>query len=298
MQTHSKFGGLWVDQLDAQDVLEARTLAGELSADLSKKIMEFMKNGYVVFRGAVSKDVTSKIRDELEHHYRSPPKEALVETWVDGLQQFVPPRPELREGTTKLLDFHAFSATARTAIAAPIVVEFLTAIFEEKPRAFQSLTFWRGSEQAIHKDTAYVQIEGAPMNLAASWLALEDIADGTGELEYYVGSHRDPDFLFAGHSKWVSDAMQEHDLFLASMHDNARKFSRRKASFLAREGDVLVWHADLAHGGSKITKPGRSRQSLVTHFTKSSNKPPYVNRSLRRENEVQGCIFMSQYADI
>ena len=62
------------------------------------------------------------------------------------------------------------------------VMEFLAAIFDGRPEAFQGLTFvWNGSQQAIHKDTAYVKIDTSPMHLAATWLALEDIQPGTGE---------------------------------------------------------------------------------------------------------------------
>lgn len=132
---------------------------------------------------------------------KRPPKAMVVATSVGGRDLFQPPSMTNREGANRLLDLHAFSENARLAFAAPKVVEFLSAIFETKPKAFQSLMFWKGSQQAIHKDTAYVQIDGAPMHLAASWLALEDIAPGTGELEYYVGSHRAPDFLFAGKHK-------------------------------------------------------------------------------------------------
>ena len=201
-------------------------------------------------------------------------------------------------GTTKLLDFHAFSKTAREAIAAPIVVEFLTAIFQAKPKAFQTLTFWKGSEQAIHKDTAYVQITGHPMHIAASWLALEDIYAGTGELEYYLGSHRDPDFLFAGEHKWLEAAPHEHDKFLSSLHADAQNYGHAKSSFLAKEGDVLIWHADLAHGGARITRPGTSRQSLVTHFTPEHDNPPYMGHAHRRPVAEGGCLFISQTRQI
>ena len=81
---------------------------------------------------------------------------------------------------------------------APKVMEFLSAVFEDKPKAFQSLYFWKGSEQPIHKDTAYVKVDNEPMQLTASWLALEDVHANTGELEYYIGSHRAPDYLFGG----------------------------------------------------------------------------------------------------
>ena len=300
-ETYSRFGGLWIDRKDSEQLLAERLHKGLYSANLAAKISDFMRDGYVILRGAVPREETAAIRAELEKFWENPADDARVETYeVPGAEgvQWVKPRPEYRFGTTKLLDYHAYSTRVRRAVANPQSVEFLTAIFEAKPKAFQGLTFWRGSEQSIHKDTAYVRVDGEPMHLAASWLALEDISPGVGELEYFVGSHRAPDFLFGGHSKWRSDSPEDDSRFLQSLQDDAKKYGYRKGSFLAKEGDVLIWHADLAHGGGKITKPGRSRQSHVAHFTTANDNPFYM-RDLRREPYVEnGCLFVSHIREI
>jgi ectoine hydroxylase-related dioxygenase (phytanoyl-CoA dioxygenase family) len=36
--------------------------------------------------------------------------------------------------------------------------------------------------------------------------------------------------------------------------------------FMAKKGDVLIWHADLMHGGARIQDPRQTRKSLVAHF--------------------------------
>jgi hypothetical protein len=158
-----------IDRKDADIILNQKEQQRILSRELSARIEAFMRDGFVVIESAVPKEKTKFLRSELDKFWADPPEDARVENWTaDGKQQFVPPAISLRDGTTKLLDYHAFSSAAREAIAAAPVVEFLTAIFESRPKAFQSLTFWKGSEQAIHKDTAYVQIDGAPMEIAAS----------------------------------------------------------------------------------------------------------------------------------
>ena len=78
--------------------------------------------------------------------------------------------------------------------------------------AFQTLYFRYGSQQAIHQDPAYVVID-EPMKLCASWLALEDVKPGSGELIYYPGSHLNSDFLFSGeHKHWKGsrDGAEQH----------------------------------------------------------------------------------------
>jgi ectoine hydroxylase-related dioxygenase (phytanoyl-CoA dioxygenase family) len=177
-------------------------------------------------------------------------------------------------------------------------VRFLSAVFEDRPKAFQQLAFWNGSQQAMHKDTAYVKIDTNPLSLAATWLALEDVREGAGELEYYVGSHRAPDFVFGGISKWVEGFMGEHDRFLASLHEDAQRLGHRRATFRARAGDVLVWHADLAHGGSRITEQELTRRSLVTHFTAGRDEPFYRRHTQHAAVETGGCMFVSQYGGI
>jgi ectoine hydroxylase-related dioxygenase (phytanoyl-CoA dioxygenase family) len=43
----------------------------------------------------------------------------------------------------------------------------------------------------------------------------------------------------------------EHDDFLASLHKDADTYRHVHGSFLGRKGDILIWHADLAHGASR-----------------------------------------------
>lgn len=299
-ETYSRFGGLWIDRKDSEALLAERMKEQVYSDELGEKLAAFMRDGFIILKGAVSTEETALLRSEIDSFWQQPDPDALAETWIPGweLQKIIPPDIQYRMGTTKLLDFHAFSDRMRRAVANRQSVEFLRAIFEQAPKVFQGLTFWNGSQQPIHKDTAYVQVDGAPMNLAASWLALEDISEGTGELEYFAGSHRAPDFLFGGHSKWLTSAPDDHARFLQSHHDDAVKFGFEKQSFFAKEGDVLIWHADLAHGGAKITRPGKTRQSHVAHFTTAHDKPAYMNRVTRSPYETNGCLFIAGLKDI
>ena len=298
-QTFSSFGGLWIDRKDGPSVLARRRKRGSFSSEVANLVETFMREGRTIIRQAVPKETTSKIRVELLDYWNNPPEGAIVENWTtEGKQQFVAPDVQLRNGTTKVLDFHAFSPTARKAIANPKTVEFLSAIFDAKPKAFQSLVFWTGSQQAIHKDTAYVKVAKEPMHLVATWLALEDVKAGAGALEYYLGSHRTPDFLFGGKFKWMEQAPEDHDRFLKSLHDDAKTHGFRKEEFVPKEGDVLIWHGELAHGGSAITDPTLTRKSLVTHFTSEKNDPLYNQRLKRKPVEENGCVFIAERKQI
>ncbi|WP_138921565.1 phytanoyl-CoA dioxygenase family protein, partial [Novosphingobium pentaromativorans] len=151
---------------------------------------------------------------------------------------------------------------------------------------------------SAHKDTAYVKVDCNPMSMMATWVALEDVSEGTGELEYFVGSHRSPDYVFGSLSKWIEAAPCEHNDFLAALHANAETYGYARSRFLPKAGDVLIWHADLAHGGSAVTKPGLTRRSLVTHYTAARHAPYYRRWSKFPTNECNGVEFVSSYSDV
>jgi len=138
-------------------------------------------------------------------------------------------------------------------------------LFERPPLAFQSLFFRWGTEQAMHQDTAYVVLR-SPMEMVGCWVALEDIAEGTGELQYYVGSHRIPEYLWFGRARAKPYDFEDDQDFLRHVREESERMGCPLERFRPRKGDVLLWHADLVHGGSKRVHLERTRQSLVTHY--------------------------------
>ena len=39
-----------------------------------------------------------------------------------------------------------------------------------------------------------------------------------------------------------------------------------KEVFIAKKGDILVWHANLIHGGLPVISPAPTRKSMVIHY--------------------------------
>ncbi len=295
----SKFGGLWIDRTDWIDRLAVKHRKGEVNDDLAVSIFRFVRDGHLVFRNAVPHAIVNALNDAIERVWNSPPKGLMIETFEpDGEIRLIPPDIAFREGRTKLLDLYAFSNAARRAIAAPALIGFLAAIFEDTPKVFQSLTLWNGSPQPMHKDSAYVKIEPNPLAMAATWLALEDVRPGTGEPEYFIGSHRAPDYMFGGMSKWLEGYGGEHERFLQSLHEDAEKYGHVQGSFLAKKGDVLLWHPDLAHCDAKVTRAGATRRSMLTHFTPAQQQPLYRRHNKHAELTSGSCIFVSQFGDV
>lgn len=198
-----------------------------------------------------------------------------IETFLDGNRLITPIEKKFQSQKVKLLDLYSQSVAALRISLNAKIMHFLELIFERPPLAFQSLSFMWGSEQPMHQDTAYVKVN-SPMELVASWVALEDIQAGTGELEYYVGSHRLPEYLWKGNSKWMLEESEiEHAQYLSYLHHQAELLGLKRSRFLGKKGDVLIWSNDLAHGGSKVEDINNSRQSLVTHYCPINCNPYY-----------------------
>src|SRR2546422_5930610 len=174
----------------------------------------------------------------------------------------------------KLLDLYSYLPSAREIVFAPQTMRLIKLIFERPVLAHQSLFFFKGSQQRIHQDTAFVRIS-SPMELVASWIALEDIQPGSGELVYYPKSHQFPEFLFEGKYKWLPPGSDEVSSYNEHLDSCAQARNIPKTKFLARKGDVFIWSADLAHGGCEIEEPAKTPRTIATHYCPLNTYPMY-----------------------
>jgi phytanoyl-CoA hydroxylase len=298
--TFSQFGGLWTDRADAPAELERRLAAGLLSAPEAEVIRLWMANGYAVLPEAIAPEQCDAFSAE------------LARMWREGADDVLMQRPGEREGgpiapgsspiQNRIVDIHAVRPEAVGLLFAPPLLRFLTLVFDQAPLLFQSLLFECGSEQEIHQDTAYVVVH-PPLELVASWIALEDVREGSGELQYYVGSHRLPEHIFGGESKhWdpARHSAEEHGEWLNSLHTKSRALGFPLKTFLANKGDVLLWAADLAHGGAPVQNRSLTRRSLVGHYCPVGDQPHYFTYREDRTTTrpVAGGRFASEYYDL
>jgi ectoine hydroxylase-related dioxygenase (phytanoyl-CoA dioxygenase family) len=210
--------------------------------------------------------------------------------------------PGVKDNPAKALDIHWWSEDIRNIILCDPVAHFLHLIFERPALVSQSLGFYRGSGQPLHQDSAYVPYS-LPLHFAASWIALEDVATGAGELEYLVGSHRAlPEFTYPGGYKSASESVRfghEEAQVSAAVAAHERQIAAegqrralKRETFLAKRGDVLFWHADLAHGGSPISM-SRTRKSVVTHYCPKEVAPLYFENTPATMRKYGACDWYS-----
>jgi phytanoyl-CoA hydroxylase len=297
----SVHGGLWIDAPDAVDRVAGRHEIGMITSEEAERLLFFIANGYMILPKAVPNRLLDAAEAALDLAYGGGAPSLLFECHAVSPHP-LSWQPEIRSHAAKALDFHAHSAAIRDLILSATLVRYLSLLFECRPLASQTLTFLRGSGQEGHQDSAYVAYS-LPRDFAASWIALEDVTPGAGELFYYPGSHRFPEFSYGGFkSVWEAQrsGVPPEDLDrLLSGHIRqietqiaARNVAR--GQFMARRGDVLIWHADLVHGGMPVS-PDRTRKSVVTHYCPRFNVPIYAEASPRPMRPHGDGFTMSSY---
>jgi phytanoyl-CoA hydroxylase len=149
----------------------------------------------------------------------------------------------------------------------PRVLAVLDAAFNRPASICSSLLFEKGSQQAIHRDTPFFHTKPANQFFGV-WTALEDVTPDAGPLAYYVGGHR-----FHIDARRIAETLHDRttaEMFNAFVHELQKVCAEGGYPFthadFMQKGDVLIWHPQLPHGGSPITRLGATRRSIVFHY--------------------------------
>jgi ectoine hydroxylase-related dioxygenase (phytanoyl-CoA dioxygenase family) len=124
---------------------------------------------------------------------------------------------------------------------------------------------------------------------------MEDVRAEAGPLMYFPGSQTMPTEGISGfydqsasrvqemlgrdgealHARYASRIAQSgesleqclfYDLWLDRISEYVTGRGIPMQRFTARKGDVLIWHANLVHGGTSIVDRASTRRSVVAHF--------------------------------
>lgn len=168
----------------------------------------------------------------------------------------------------KIMDAWQFSTPINEAFKDSTLLAILEFVFQKTPIPFQTINFVYGSEQKPHSDFIHMSTE--PMGyLAAQWIALEDVQENSGELVYYPGSHQlnyvmSEDYQTGNTTLLIGE--NNYDNYEQKIEHIIKDNHLKPHYFHAKKGDVLIWHANLLHGGSTIKNPALTRKSMVAHY--------------------------------
>ncbi|WP_162344313.1 phytanoyl-CoA dioxygenase family protein [Cyclobacterium salsum] len=237
-----------LDRLNSVNELPSHPLYADLPEKIQEELLHWSDDGYAVLEGFFTGEQVASINDRIEKLVKSS-------------------QLEIREGR-KIMFAVNHSPKLRAEASPGRLEKILEMVLGRPVSLFQSVNFYKGSEDPAHSD--FIHMSTYPYGfLIAVWIALEDIDMDNGPLFYYPGSHKlkyimNNDFDHGGNNWMLGKNYKE-------------KYSNKIASvladtdfkikyFTAKKGDVLIWHANLLHGGAKVVNGDRTRKSMVMHY--------------------------------
>jgi ectoine hydroxylase len=238
----------WLDGDNPKELLKKHPEFASFSAEIQEQLLQWPDAGYMILPGKfaaaadrINSEVDRIIRDkELDFDYTN---SRVMNAWTRSeMINAVMNDGELK----KVLGF----------------------TLGKKVTPFQTISFLKGSEQETHSDFIHMTTEPKGY-LIAAWIALEDIGPEQGPLHYYPGSHKLPyvlgdSFEHSSNAFVVGDDLYGN--FEKKIAEEVKTSGIPKKIFHAKKGDVLIWHANLLHGGEEVTDKNSSRKSLVVHY--------------------------------
>lgn len=238
-----------IDRSDFQQLLEAGTFGR-----WAEQAISLHTKGYCEVDLGGS-EWLEKIDDVVED--LQPRLEADLKLWESG-----------KSGPPRLQDGWIDHSSIRALALEPAVLDLLRHLYGRDPFAFQTLNFAVGSEQHFHSDA--VHFHSYPHGfMCGVWIALQDVQPESGPLIYFPGSHRLP-YLSAralGLDRGVvMEEQHPQRFFEPSWQQAVNEHGFEKQQFLPKRGELLIWHANLLHGGEPVQDKSSRRWSQVNHF--------------------------------
>ena len=290
----------WNKELSTLPIdIHCPNIPNNIDKDTKEYISKFLEDGYVIIKNAVPQDIVKHLKTNISTGYD---KKAYCNYYCNGekvFEQFSLKAKKYLNAEMKILDAHYFDRKTQKAIFSRPIRNFLNAMFGNAlPLAFQSLSFIKGSGQTIHDDRTFVRVNSIG-NFIASWIALEDVKENSGELIYYPKSHKLTPHRFKDGSIWNFTKQEITNIYSDTLVKKAENAGLATEKFYGKAGDVLFWHSGLLHGGTN-NNSSLTRTSLVTHYCPDQNSyPPYLLNNpdaqshIRRtigDDTITGCV--------
>lgn len=247
--------GPWLDAANARPEIDRREEAGEITAQEAELCRQWERDGFVILKAFYAPD-------EIDRAWR-----AYEDRIADGM--VVPPIEPLYDGDVRpgrVLNPH-FSVEAMDAMLFdPRIGAIIGLLLGAKAKPFQTIAGHKGSQQSEHSDSIHMTTYPNGF-LAATWTAYEHIHADSGPLVYYPGSHKLPYILSEDLGMRAEVGYEDYwALYEPAVQATIRQHDLKAEYFLADKGDMLIWHANLLHGGSKVREPTLDRKAVVCHY--------------------------------
>jgi Phytanoyl-CoA dioxygenase (PhyH) len=240
----------WFERADAEQQVAGIVARHNLPPAYDHHLRHFVREGYLVLDGFFTRQHCERINRDLD---------SLI---ASGVLKY----DYKGQRVEKLFEY---SKSTRRLWAHAEIIKVLSAIFDDQALPCQTLNFIHGSQQAVHQDG--IHLTPFPQGfMCGVWVALEDIHPDSGPLIVYPGSHRLPRL----YTRTVeARKVREHkmwDEFSATYSPKVKELidqsGLKPLLYTPKAGSVLIWHENLAHGGSPRNNDELTRKSIVSHY--------------------------------
>jgi ectoine hydroxylase-related dioxygenase (phytanoyl-CoA dioxygenase family) len=238
----------WLDTGESRLLAPTKDSFKNFPSDIQSKILEWSDNGFMVLERYFDEQTCDKIFHEVENLQKS--GKIKMNEW------------------NKLMFANRKSKFIRDIAYDTRLKQILEFLLDKEVVAFQTINFIQGSGQRAHSDS--IHMTTYPLGyLIAAWVALEDVTHENGPLFYYPGSHKLPYLLnsdFNEGETFLTLGKKDYKDYEDVIEDLVKQGGYKPQEFLAKKGDVFIWHANLVHGGAPIIDKNSTRKSMVIHY--------------------------------
>ncbi|HKP33073.1 MAG TPA: phytanoyl-CoA dioxygenase family protein [Chitinophagaceae bacterium] len=238
----------WLDVGDSSVLAREKDSFDNFSKEAQQGILDWSKNGYIILRQFFDHGTCDSINSEIDTLLRH----KKIHFTNGNKLMFANKKSDLIKNISN-------NATLKN------ILNFL---LDKEVVAFQTINFIEGSQQRAHSDS--IHMTTYPLGyLIAVWIALEDVSIDNGPLFYYPGSHKLPYLLNSDFNEGETALVlgkKDYKDYEDVLEESVLTKGFQKKEFLANKGDVLIWHANLVHGGAPIVNKNLTRKSMVVHY--------------------------------
>jgi hypothetical protein len=291
----------WLDRDDAEAEISRRIESGIIGQTDAERCRYWAKNGYVI----------------LPHLFDGATLDAVWEAYERAVATGRILLPDEKAGPNdphpgRYLNPHRKCGAFCRILKHAGLLSAIRLLMEREPRPLQTIASHKGSQQGLHSDS--IHMTTYPLGyLTAAWIAFEDIHPDSGPLVFYPGSHRLP-YVFSKDVGILEEDFKNDGY--APYHAKYEPYIRQLVEergiephhFHAKKGDVLIWHANLVHGGSPRAELSYTRKAVVCHFfvkrafvyhdlAASRSRQQYIGTCLLRDEEGRIRLFNAKRRD-
>jgi phytanoyl-CoA dioxygenase PhyH len=235
--------------------------ASDLETAVSR--FQFDRDGFAALEGFFSPGQVDRASSAVRRLLGEKSHEIVVDSLHTGNRTFWSGAANPQTRRFKFHDLYLMSAEVRGLALDFGLSSILADLLGEPPVLCGSFNLERGTAQPMHIDSLSMTPR-TPHSLVTVWIALEDVHPDAGPLVYFPGSHKIPLYVFNDGTHHAS--REEIGDWFDYIDVQIRLRGLKERAFMARKGDVLVWHGDMVHAGSPIENHRLSRSSLVCHY--------------------------------